>query len=160
MRGGFDLHDTQASRQPRLMSELGDALGAFQSSMNRLGVADRVTTFTASDFGRTFTPNATGTDHGWGAHHLMMGGAVNGATFYGHAPPLGTGNTDAPEDQWHVGQGRLLPTTALDQFVATLGRWFGANDSELDDILPTLRRYGAAAGRPDYPIDVGFLRSS
>lgn len=157
---GFDVHDNMASRQPALLKKLSSALGAFDQALTELGVQNQVTTFTASDFGRTLTLNGDGTDHGWGGHQFVMGGTVKGKAFYGQVPPLSVGNTDAPEDQWHVGQGRLLPSTSVDQFGATLGRWFGASDSELLGVLPNLRNFGAAAGRSDYPIDLGFMQNA
>ena len=121
-------------------------------------MADSVTAFTASDFGRALSSNGNGTDHGWGGHHFVVGGAVKGAAFYGTPPPVSVGNTSSPDDQWHVGNGRLLPTTSVDQMAATLGRWFGAADSELDLVLPNLRRFGGSQAGIDYPRDVGFMR--
>ncbi|OYU43666.1 MAG: Tat pathway signal protein, partial [Burkholderiales bacterium PBB4] len=99
--GDFDVHDGMASRQPALLKKLSEAMAAFDSALQELGVADKVTTFTASDFGRTLTVNGDGTDHGWGGHQFVMGGAVKGKAFYGVPPPLSMGNSDAPEDQWH-----------------------------------------------------------
>ena len=116
-----------------------------------------MTAFTASDFGRTLSSNGDGSDHGWGSHHFIVGGAVKGKAFYGAAPPVSVGNTSAPEDQWHVGQGRLLPSTSVDQYAATLARWFGVADAELNGILPNLRHFGVAAGRADYPSNLGFM---
>ncbi|MFZ4481863.1 MAG: DUF1501 domain-containing protein, partial [Rhodoferax sp.] len=118
-----------------------------------MGVAGKVTAFTASDFGRTLASNGDGSDHGWGSHHLVVGGAVKGRAFYGTAPPVSTGNTAAPEDQWHVGQGRLLPATSVDQYAATLARWFGVADSELQAILPNIGHFGGA----EYPVNLGFM---
>lgn len=154
---GFDVHDTMATRQPALLKRLSEALGAFDGALLELGVADKVTTFTASDFGRTLTLNGDGTDHGWGGHQFVMGGSVKGKAFYGAVPPLSVGNTDSPDDQWHVGQGRLLPSTSVDQFAATLARWFGVADSELYGVLPNLANFGDRAGRPDYPVNLGFM---
>ena len=156
--GGFDLHDNLISQHPTLLGRVSDAMTAFYNATAALGVADKVTAFTASDFGRTLASNGDGADHGWGSHHLMVGGAVKGAAFYGTPPPVSVGNTAAPEDQWHVGQGRLLPSTSVDQYAAALARWFGVADSELAGILPNLGHFGAAAGRPDYPGDLGFMR--
>ena len=130
---------------------------AFYNATLELGVADKVTAFTASDFGRTLSSNGDGSDHGWGSHHFVVGGAVKGAAFYGTAPPVSVGNTAAAQDQWHVGQGRLLPTTSVSQYAATLASWFGVADGELAGILPNLRRFGAVAGRPDYPTNMGFM---
>jgi uncharacterized protein (DUF1501 family) len=154
---GFDVHDNMAARQPVLLRKLSQALGAFDAMLGELGLRNLVTTFTASDFGRTLSVNGDGTDHGWGGHQFVMGGAVRGRAFYGRPAPLSVGNTSAAEDQWHVGQGRLLPTTSVDQFAATLARWFGANDAELHGALPNLGHFGDRGGRPDYPIDLGFM---
>ena len=155
--GGFDLHDNLISQHPALLGKVSEALAAFYSATAELGVANKVTAFTASDFGRTLASNGDGSDHGWGSHHMMVGGAVRGKAFYGTPPPVSVGNTGAAQDQWHVGQGRLLPSTSVDQYAATLAKWFGVADNELDGILPNLRRFGAPAGRPDYPRDLGFM---
>jgi len=155
--GGFDLHDELVARQPGLLRQLSEGMSAFYNATVELGVANSVTSFTASDFGRTLSVNGDGSDHGWGAHHLVLGGAVRGARFYGSAPPISVGDSSAPEDQWHVGQGRLLPSTSVDQFAATLGRWFGVPDNQLVSLLPNLANFGAEAGRADYPRNLGFL---
>ena len=155
--GGFDLHDNLISQHPGLLGKVSDALSAFYSATAELGVANKVTAFTASDFGRTLASNGDGSDHGWGSHHFMVGGAVKGKALYGTAPPVSVGSTAGAQDQWHVGQGRLLPSTSVDQYAATLARWFGVADSELAGILPNLRHFGAAAGRPDYPVNLGFM---
>ena len=132
--GGFDTHDGLASIHPGLLTTVADALAAFQQSTIELGVASQVTTFTASDFGRTLTAD-DGSDHGWGSMHFMLGGAVNGGRFYGTAPVVAN---NGPDD---VGQGRLLPSTGVDQYAATLGKWFGISDSELLTVLPNLGNY-------------------
>lgn len=155
--GGFDLHDNLIAQHPVLLGKVSDALTAFYNATAELGVAGKVTAFTASDFGRTLASNGDGSDHGWGSHHLMVGGAVRGKAFYGTPPPVSIGSSVSAQDQWHVGQGRLLPSTSVDQYAATLARWFGVADSELVAILPNLRHFGAAAGRPDYPVNLGFM---
>ncbi|MFK7862197.1 MAG: DUF1501 domain-containing protein [Granulosicoccus sp.] len=142
--GGFDLHDGLIEEHPPLLDAVGGALHDFYRSTEELGVQDQVTSFTASDFGRTLSGNRDGSDHGWGSHHLIVGGAVNGGQFYGQVPVLAD---DGPDD---VGRGRLLPTTSVEQFAATLGKWFGASDSELHDVLPRLSRFA--------PTDLGFMR--
>lgn len=154
---GFDVHDGMATRQPALLKKLSEALTAFDAALQELGVADKVTTFTASDFGRTLSVNGDGTDHGWGGHQFVMGGAVKGKAFYGAPPPMSVGNTNAPDDQWHVGQGRLLPSTSVDQYAATMAKWFGVDDTELYGALPNLSNFGVRAGRLDYPTDMGFM---
>ncbi|MFM8509393.1 MAG: DUF1501 domain-containing protein, partial [Betaproteobacteria bacterium] len=121
--GGFDMHDFLVTAHPGLMQQFAGALTAFQSAMGELGVAQQVTTFTASDFGRTLTSNGDGSDHGWGSHHFVMGGAVQGGRFYGQLPQVAV---NGPDD---VGQGRLLPTTGVDQLAATLATWMGVNAS-------------------------------
>ncbi len=156
--GGFDVHDNLDGQQPNLLEKVSAALTAFYNATVELGVADKVTAFTASDFGRTFVINGNGSDHGWGGHYFVVGGAVKGAGFYGTPPPLGVGNTAAPEDQWHIGQGRLLPTTSVDQYTATLAKWFGVSDTDLRDVLPNLRNFGSTVGAIPYPVDLGFMR--
>lgn len=152
--GGFDLHDNLVAQQATLLGRVSDAMTSFHNAMVSLGVGDKVTAFTASDFGRTLSSNGDGSDHGWGSHHVVVGGAVRGQAFYGKAPPVSVGNstTDA-NDQWHVGNGRLLPGTSVDQYAATLARWFGVSDTELAGILPNLGHFGGS----DYPLDLGFM---
>jgi uncharacterized protein (DUF1501 family) len=137
--GGFDTHDGLLTVHPGLMTTIGNALAAFHDATVALGVASQVTAFTASDFGRTLSGNNDGSDHGWGSMHFVVGGAVNGQRFYG-TPPVYANN--GPDD---VGQGRLLPTTAVDQYAATLGKWFGASDTDLLSVLPHLANYNANA---------------
>ncbi len=158
--GGFDLHDNLITSQPGLLGKVSAAMTAFYDATVEMGVSDMVTAFTASDFGRTLQSNGDGSDHGWGSHHFMVGGAVKGKTFYGTAPAVSVGSTSAPDDQWHVGQGRLLPSTSVDQYAATLAQWFGVAESELSGILPNLKRFGTAAGRPDYPSNMGFMTAT
>ena len=155
--GGFDLHDNLIAQHPALLGSVSNALAAFYNATVELGVASKVTAFTASDFGRTLQSNGDGSDHGWGSHHFVVGGAVKGKAFYGTAPAVSIGSTSAPEDQGHVGQGRLLPTTSVDQYAGTLAKWFGVADTEMNGILPNLRHFGAAAGRADYPSNMGFM---
>ena len=135
--GGFDTHDGLATAHPPLLTEVADALTAFYQSTVALGVANQVTTFTASDFGRTLTAD-DGSDHGWGSMHFMLGGAVAGGRYYGTAPVVANGG---PDD---VGQGRLLPSTGVDQYAATLGKWFGISDADLLTVLPNLANYNAS----------------
>ena len=141
--GGFDNHDNLMNRHPALLTELGAGLAGFQQALDALGVGPQVTTFTASDFGRTLVSNGDGSDHGWGSHHFVLGGAVRGGAFYGQAPQA---VLNGPED---VGQGRLLPTTAVDQYAATLARWFGVSDTELPLVAPAIGQFGTR--------DLGFL---
>jgi len=133
--GGFDNHDQLMQDHPNLVQRISDAMSAFYAATVELGVASNVTTFTASDFGRTLSSNADGSDHGWGSHHFVMGGAVNGGRFYGTAPHVSIQTDD------QVGQGRLLPSTSVDQFAATLARWFGCSNSELPGILPNVANF-------------------
>ena len=141
--GGFDLHDSLTTRHPVLMQQVGGAMASFDSALQELGVADKVTAFTASDFGRTLSSNGDGTDHGWGSHHLVMGGAVKGGRFYGTAPSV---SVNGPDD---VGQGRLLPTTSVDQLASTLALWMGVPPSELRTVLPNIGNFGG--------VDLGFM---
>jgi uncharacterized protein (DUF1501 family) len=155
--GGFDLHDNLIEIQPLLLGKVSAAMTAFYQATVDLGVADSVTAFTASDFGRTLTSNGNGADHGWGGHHLIVGGAVRGKAIYGTAPAVSIGSSAAAQDLGHIGQGRLIPTTSVDQYAATLAHWFGVQATEMDAILPNLSNFGAAANRPDYPSDLGFM---
>ena len=133
--GGFDNHDGLLGVHPGLLTTVADALSAFHQSTIELGVSERVTAFTASDFGRTLSGNNDGSDHGWGSMHFVLGGAVKGKSFYG-TPPVVANN--GPDD---VGQGRLLPTTSVDQLAATLGGWFGVSDTDLLTVLPNLKNW-------------------
>ncbi len=133
--GGFDLHDNLAPVHPVLLGKLGGALASFYNTTAELGVADKVTTFTASEFGRTLSSNGDGSDHGWGSHHFVLGGAVNGGRFWGQAPQV---SVNGPDD---VGQGRLLPTTGVDQLAATLATWMGVSDTDLATVLPQIGNY-------------------
>ena len=150
--GGFDTHASQLvtgspleGDHARLLKELGDALGAFYTALKSIGLDGAVTTFTQSDFGRTFAPNSsTGTDHAWGNQQLVMGGSVKGGATYGSYPELVLGGPDdVGLDSWEL-QGRWIPTTAVDQYAATLLGWFGANDAQLDAVLPNLKNFGTA----------------
>jgi uncharacterized protein (DUF1501 family) len=156
--GGFDLHDNLIANQPGLMQQLSDAMAAFHRQMVAQGLADKVTAFTASDFGRTLASNGDGSDHGWGGHHFVVGGAVNGKAFYG-TPQVVSINNDAKLAGYdgHVGQGRLIPTTSVDQYGATLARWFGVPDAELPGILPNLKNFGGNFNGIEYPKNVGFM---
>ncbi|CAN5626108.1 DUF1501 domain-containing protein [soil metagenome] len=142
--GGFDTHDNQNRAHGDNMAKLSHALEYFNNTLTALGVADQVTTFTASDFGRTFTSNGDGTDHGWGAHHFVMGGAVKGGDLYGAFPQLGVsdgkGDFTSPDQ---IGNGSLLPTTTVEQLGATLGRWFGGTEAQMLDIFPNLANFDA-----------------
>ncbi len=136
--GGFDNHDGLLSIHPGLLQQVGDAVAAFYNATVELGVASQVTTFTASDFGRTLSGNNDGSDHGWGSMHFVLGGAVNGGRYYGTPPAVAS---NGPDD---VGQGRLLPSTSVDQYAATLGKWLGVSDTDLLTVLPNLANYNAS----------------
>jgi len=148
--GGFDTHEAQvgndatAGQHAALMADLAQALACFQTALNNLGLAQVVTTFTQSDFGRTFAPNEThGTDHAWGNHQLVMGGAVKGKSTYGTYPTLQLGGPDdVGTDDWEL-QGRWIPTSSVDQYAATLLNWFGVDDGRLNAVLPNLANFGS-----------------
>lgn len=144
--GGFDTHDLQNRNHADLMARVAHALRYFDTALGALNARNLVTTFTASDFGRTFTSNGDGTDHGWGAHHFVMGGAVRGGDLYGRFPALATKNAnnnnfDGSADQ--LGNGSLLPEVSVDQLGATLGSWFGLSGTQLADVFPNLANFDA-----------------
>lgn len=155
--GGYDTHTGQTNNsgvanptaaqvilgsQANLFAELSQSFNAFQAAMHKIGVQysdtdfeKRVTAFTNSDFGRTFPSNALGSDHGWGSHHLIMGGAVNGQRTFGTWPTLAVGG---PDD---TNTGRWIPTTSVDQFAATMAKWFGVDDTKMSTVFPNLGRF-------------------
>jgi len=148
-QGGFDTHGNQIAygnalqgTHAGLLKQLGDACAAFHQAMKNLGMGPQVTLFTQSDFGRTFKPNnSSGTDHAWGNHQIVLGGAVKGGATYGTYPTLALGGPDdVGVDSWEL-QGRWIPTTSVDQYAATLLRWFGADDGQLGAILPNLGNF-------------------
>lgn len=144
--GGFDTHDRLLPDHVELLGALSRCLKAFYDATVEMGVANSVTTFTASDFGRTLSINGDGTDHGWGGEHFVMGGAVNGGAIYGAMPvPVSGGIDDAD-------RGQIIPKIATDQYAATLARWLGASESQIDLILPRLGMFPASGGR-----NLGFM---
>ncbi len=140
--GGFDSHDDQNENQPGLLGGVSDAIAAFYDATVEMGVADSVTTFTQSDFGRTLTSNGDGSDHAWGGVQLVTGGDVLG-DLYGTYPLLAI---DGDDD---VGGGRMIPTTSADQYAATLAKWFGIEDGDLNAVAPNLGNFVTR--------DLGFL---
>jgi len=142
--GGFDSHDLQNRNNSDLMARLAHAMRYFDTTLAAMGAQNKVTAFTASDFGRTFTSNGDGTDHGWGAHHFVMGGAVKGGDIYGNFPVLGAKNAsnnnfDSSPNQ--IGNGSLIPEIAVDQLGATLAKWFGVSDSDALTVFPNLANF-------------------
>jgi uncharacterized protein (DUF1501 family) len=143
--GGYDTHTNQVQLAPtlnstigshaNLLNEVSECMFAFQRAMEQLGVGNDVTTFTASDFSRTFPTNSQGSDHGWGSHHLIMGGAVAGGQTYGKLPTFAI---NGPDD---TGTGRWIPSTSVDQHAATLARWFGVDEPNLSTIFPNISRF-------------------
>ena len=138
--GGWDTHSNQNERQPILFDALERALAPFQATLDERGLADSVTSFTASDFGRTLAGNGNGTDHGWGGHAFVFGGAVAG-TLAGRFPSYASAAN--PDDASTEGDfaGRLIPTTSVNQYGATLARWMGVEDGELDAVFPDLANF-------------------
>jgi uncharacterized protein (DUF1501 family) len=141
--GGFDTHDDQLQDQPGLLGNVSASLAAFHAATVELGVAEKVTAFTQSDFGRTLTSNGDGSDHAWGGVQLVVGGAVKGRTIYGRYPVLAINGAD------DVGGGRMIPAISSDQYAATLARWFGVADADLPKIAPSIGNFAVR--------DLGFL---
>jgi uncharacterized protein (DUF1501 family) len=145
--GGYDLHTGQTNytsngpnnvllgAHTNLLAELSQSMYAFQRAMEQLGLSNKVTSFTASDFGRTFPSNGQGSDHAWGSHHLILGGAVNGQRTYGQFPAF---KVNSPND---LGTGRWIPTTAIDQYFSTLATWFGVDPGNLSTVFPNIGRF-------------------
>jgi uncharacterized protein (DUF1501 family) len=133
--GGWDMHDGLPTRHPPLLSQLAQALKAFYDTTVQFGIADKVTTFTASDFGRSLVGNSDGSDHGWGSMHFVLGGAVRGQTIYGIPPEVGADTND------DIDSGRLIPTTSVDQYAATLAAWFGVAPGDLTTVMPNLQNF-------------------
>jgi len=146
--GGWDHHDDVLDNQANMLPAISAGLQEFRNALVELNVFDQVTTFTTSDFGRTLTSNGKGSDHGWGGHHIVMGGAVNGGSIYGDYPIL------SPSSQLDVGRGVYAPTTSVDEYFAELATWFGVSASELDQVLPNVRSfYSPESNSPP----IGFL---
>jgi uncharacterized protein (DUF1501 family) len=143
--GGFDLHDNLVAQHPVLLANVANAMKAFYDHTVELGISDKVTTFTGSDFGRTLVPNTDGSDHGWGSMHFVMGGAVKGKQLYGTPPAIAD---NGPDD---VGQGRLLPGIAVDQYASTLATWFGVSNTDMTTVLPNMGSYNPSTW------NVGFI---
>jgi uncharacterized protein (DUF1501 family) len=149
--GGFDTHQGQVTTQANLLTQVSDAISAFHAATVELGLADQVTTFTLSDFGRTFQPagsgaGVVGTDHAWGNHHFVIGGAVRGGDFYGSAGPNGsvfpTLQLSGPSDT--DSRGRWIPTVAVEQYAGTLASWYGVAHTDLPLVFPNIGRFDSA----------------
>ncbi len=135
LMGGWDHHDEVLDNQLEMLSIVSKGLKEFSDTLKEIGVYDQVTTFTASDFGRTLSSNGKGSDHAWGGNHIVMGGGVNGQRIFGEYPDL---YNDNPLD---TGRGRLIPTTSCDEYFAELALWFGVDPSELPTVLPNIGRF-------------------
>jgi uncharacterized protein (DUF1501 family) len=142
-QGGYDFHDDLVDDQAARLRELGDTLAAFHRATVDLGVDRSVTSFTASEFGRALQSNGRGSDHGWGGHPFILGGAISGGRLYGRWPEVALGGRE------DAGQGRLVPTVSVDEYAVTLVRWFGVPMSDLSTIIPNIGRFASR--------DLGFL---
>jgi uncharacterized protein (DUF1501 family) len=144
--GGWDMHNALIADHPGQLGQVADAMKAFYDATVTLGLADKVTTFTASDFGRTLSNNGDGSDHGWGSYHFVMGDAVEGKRWFGQLPAMAV---NGPHD---IGGGRLLPAIAVDQHAATLATWFGVPAGRLAEVIPRIGRYDTA--------NLGFMKAA
>ena len=144
--GGFDTHSTQIAGQNNLLSQVSAAMRAFYAATEELGVANNVTTFTLSDFGRTLQPAGAGaqagSDHAWGNHHFIMGGSVVGGRFYGTYPTLALGGPDDTDSGGNP-RGRWIPTTSVEQYAATLATWYGLASVDLSTVFPLIGRFSS-----------------
>jgi uncharacterized protein (DUF1501 family) len=134
--GGFDTHDDQLNDHAYLLSTVGAGMADFYHATAALGLSDRVTLFTASDFNRTYSTNGKGSDHAWGSHQFVCGGAVNGGQFYGALPVL---QSSGPDDTGS--RGSWIPTISTDEYSATLARWFGVSENDMPLVLPNIHRF-------------------
>ena len=156
---GFDTHSGQSWQQFSLLQQLADAMLSLYSATNDLGIANQVTQFTESEFGRTLQPSGSGCDHGWGSHHLVLGGAVKGGDMYGRYPQMALGGPDdclSNSNPSTPARGAWLPSTAIDQFAATLGKWFGVdmtNPAVTGTVFPNLASFTSQG----LPSDLGFM---
>ncbi len=149
---GYDTHSRQMVKpQPDLTAMLSQALGYFSQAMKDIGAENDVTTFTISEFGRTLSPNLGGTDHAWGSHHLIMGGAVRGGKIYGQYPDAILNADSNANQDWSFARGEYIPTTSVDQMGATLGKWMGLGANELAAVFPNLGNFVP---------DLGFMESA
>ncbi len=142
--GGFDTHSNQLATQAALLTQVGQALAAFDAAMQELQVSESVTAFTHSDFSRTLKYNGAGTDHAWGACHFILGGSVRGGELYGQWPTLALAG---PDDSGS--SGRFIPTTAVDQYASTLALWYGLAPADVPAVFPNIARFETA--------DLGFM---
>jgi uncharacterized protein (DUF1501 family) len=133
--GGFDTHDNQIIAHEALLQQLANGLKEFDQAMTEMSMQEKVTTFTMSDFGRTLTSNGDGTDHGWAGHQIIMGGGIKGGDIYGALPSQ---RLDSEQD---VGGGRIIPSTANEQYFNTLAQWFGMSSNYSADLFPNLQYF-------------------
>ncbi len=139
--GGYDTHGDQPVAHAGLLATLSRAMGKFHAASVAMGIPEKITAFSASDFGRTFQSNGLGSDHAWANHHMVMGGAVRGGKVYGAFPDLTLGGPDDTDKSNPTG--RFIPTISTDEYAATLSRWFGLGESELDTVFPNLNRFAS-----------------
>jgi len=148
--GGWDHHDEVVDNQEAMLAQVSAAIGAFHAALVALGVQNKVTLFTASDFGRTLTSNGRGSDHAWGGNQLVVGGGLLGKRIYGEYPSLAVNPDSGPEvNPLDTGRGRFIPTTSCDLFFAELALWLGVSKSQLPLILPNIGHfYDTMGGAP------------
>jgi uncharacterized protein (DUF1501 family) len=153
-RGGWDHHNELLAPQSDLFIELNDAIEIFWTAITNMGLQNNVVLYTASDFGRTLTSNGSGSDHAWGGNHFIISGSANGGEIYGKYPDLALNNSSTD-----LGRGRILPTTSVDTYMATLANWYGVPSSELSTVIPNVNNFNIDFSNPTANSPLAILNS-
>ena len=153
-RGGWDHHNELLAPQSNLFIELNEAIEIFWTAIQSMGLQNNVVLYTASDFGRTLTSNGSGSDHAWGGNHFIISGSANGGEIYGEYPDLALNNSSTD-----LGRGRILPTTSVDTYMATLANWYGVPHSEMSTVIPNVNNFNLDFSNPTPNSPLNILNS-